>query len=104
MFSASGGRAAALPIASRMARAEAYPIRAMHWLVGFAGGSNDSVARMISQAGDAARKTGGLPMPMTPPDFGKLIADETEKWRKVVEFDGCRGQWQRPSLKGRHVR
>jgi hypothetical protein len=79
-----------------MARAEAYPIRAMHWLVGFAGGSNDSVARIISQAGGAARKTGGLPMPMTPPDFGKLIADETE----VVEFDGCRGQWQRPSLKG----
>jgi hypothetical protein len=23
-------------------------------------------------------------MPMTPAEFGKLIADETEKWRKVI--------------------
>jgi len=27
---------------------------------------------------------GGVPMPMTPAGFGKLIADETEKWGKVV--------------------
>jgi tripartite-type tricarboxylate transporter receptor subunit TctC len=27
---------------------------------------------------------GGTPMPMTPADFGKLIADETEKWGKVI--------------------
>jgi tripartite-type tricarboxylate transporter receptor subunit TctC len=27
---------------------------------------------------------GGLPIPMTPTDFGKLISDETEKWAKVV--------------------
>jgi hypothetical protein len=25
-------------------------------------------------------------MPMTPAEFGKLVADETEKWRKAVEF------------------
>jgi hypothetical protein len=25
---------------------------------------------------------------MTPAEFGKLIAAETEKWRKVVEFAG----------------
>ena len=25
---------------------------------------------------------------MTPEQFGKLISDETEKWRKVVEFAG----------------
>jgi tripartite-type tricarboxylate transporter receptor subunit TctC len=31
---------------------------------------------------------GGIPKPMTPSEFGKLIADETEKWRKVVEFAG----------------
>jgi tripartite-type tricarboxylate transporter receptor subunit TctC len=24
------------------------------------------------------------PMPMTPAEFGKLIADETEKWGKVI--------------------
>jgi len=27
---------------------------------------------------------GGSPMPMTPSDFGKFIADETEKWGKVI--------------------
>ena len=31
---------------------------------------------------------GGIPKPMTPAEFGKLIADDTEKWRKVVEFAG----------------
>jgi hypothetical protein len=25
---------------------------------------------------------------MTPSEFGRLIADETEKWRKVVAFAG----------------
>src|SRR5262245_50028186 len=33
-------------------------------------------------------EVGGLPKPMTPAEFGKLVADETEKWRKVVEFAG----------------
>ena len=33
---------------------------------------------------------GGVPMPMTPSDFGKLIADETEKWGKVVKFAGIK--------------
>ena len=27
---------------------------------------------------------GGVPMPMTPAEFGKLIADEAEKWAKVI--------------------
>ena len=27
---------------------------------------------------------GGEPTPMTPAEFGKLVADETEKWGKVV--------------------
>ena len=31
---------------------------------------------------------GGIPKPMTPAEFGKLVADETEKWRKVVEYAG----------------
>jgi tripartite-type tricarboxylate transporter receptor subunit TctC len=29
---------------------------------------------------------GGLPMPMTPTEFGKLIADETDKWAKVIRM------------------
>jgi tripartite-type tricarboxylate transporter receptor subunit TctC len=33
-------------------------------------------------------EVGGIPKPMTSAEFGKLIADETEKWRKVVEFAG----------------
>jgi tripartite-type tricarboxylate transporter receptor subunit TctC len=32
---------------------------------------------------------GGTPMGGTPADFGKIIVDETEKWRKVVEFAGA---------------
>ena len=31
---------------------------------------------------------GAVTMPLTPEEFGKLVADETEKWRKVVEFAG----------------
>jgi tripartite-type tricarboxylate transporter receptor subunit TctC len=31
---------------------------------------------------------GGDPMPMTPTEFGKLVADETEKWGKVVRAAG----------------
>ena len=31
---------------------------------------------------------GGIPMPISPGNFGKMIAGETEKWRKVVEFAG----------------
>jgi tripartite-type tricarboxylate transporter receptor subunit TctC len=33
-------------------------------------------------------EVGGIPKPMTPAQFGKLVTDETEKWRKVVEFAG----------------
>jgi tripartite-type tricarboxylate transporter receptor subunit TctC len=29
---------------------------------------------------------GGIPMPMSPEEFGKFIAAETEKWAKVVKF------------------
>jgi tripartite-type tricarboxylate transporter receptor subunit TctC len=32
---------------------------------------------------------GGIAMHGTPEDFGKIIASETEKWRKVVEFSGA---------------
>ena len=33
---------------------------------------------------------GGEPLPGTPADFGKLIADETEKWAKVVQAAGLK--------------
>ena len=35
---------------------------------------------------------GGTPIPGSSADFGKLIADETEKWGKVVKFAGMKPQ------------
>lgn len=55
------------------------------------------VATLNKAVGDALKdpklvarlnETGGIPKAMTPAEFGQLIADETEKWRKVVEFAG----------------
>src|SRR5262249_12621113 len=55
------------------------------------------VATLNKAVGDALKdpklterlvQLGGLPMSMTPEEFGKLVSDETEKWRKVVEFAG----------------
>jgi tripartite-type tricarboxylate transporter receptor subunit TctC len=37
-------------------------------------------------------KLGGEVMPMSPAEFGKLVADETEKWAKVVKFAGVKVQ------------
>jgi tripartite-type tricarboxylate transporter receptor subunit TctC len=33
---------------------------------------------------------GAEPMPMTPAEFGKLIAEDTKKWAKVVKFAGIK--------------
>ena len=33
---------------------------------------------------------GADPMVMGPPKFSKLIADETEKWAKVIKFAGIK--------------
>jgi tripartite-type tricarboxylate transporter receptor subunit TctC len=33
---------------------------------------------------------GGEPMPMTPAEFGRFLAAETEKWGKVVKFSGIK--------------
>jgi tripartite-type tricarboxylate transporter receptor subunit TctC len=33
---------------------------------------------------------GGTPLVGSPADFGKLIAEETEKWAKVVKFSGAK--------------
>ncbi|GJE03380.1 Bug family tripartite tricarboxylate transporter substrate binding protein [Methylobacterium isbiliense] len=42
---------------------------------------------------ETARKLanlGGTPLRLTPEAFGKVIVDETEKWKKVVEFSGAK--------------
>ena len=33
---------------------------------------------------------GGTPLPGSPADFGELIAEETQKWSKVVKFAGAK--------------
>jgi tripartite-type tricarboxylate transporter receptor subunit TctC len=33
---------------------------------------------------------GNAPLALSPADFGKLLADETEKWGKVVKFTGAK--------------
>jgi len=43
-------------------------------------------ARMQAQLAEL----GGVALPGSPADFGKLIADETEKWAKVVKFAGVK--------------
>jgi tripartite-type tricarboxylate transporter receptor subunit TctC len=42
---------------------------------------------------ETARKLanlGGTPLRLTPEAFGKVIVNETEKWKKVVEFSGAK--------------
>jgi len=67
------------------------------WL-GFAAPKNTSTAtidrlnkEINSAVSDSAVKArlidlGGLVLPNSPADFGKFIADETEKWAKVIKF------------------
>ena len=40
---------------------------------------------------------GATALPGSPADFGNLIADETEKWGKVVKFVEVKREWIRPS-------
>ncbi|HEX5845721.1 MAG TPA: tripartite tricarboxylate transporter substrate-binding protein, partial [Rhodoplanes sp.] len=32
---------------------------------------------------------GGIPLVVTPEEFGKIIAEETEKWARVVKYSGA---------------
>jgi tripartite-type tricarboxylate transporter receptor subunit TctC len=60
---------------------------------------NDIVDRLNKEvnAGSADPKlkdrifdVGGSPLALSPAEFSKLIADETEKWAKVVKFSGAK--------------
>jgi tripartite-type tricarboxylate transporter receptor subunit TctC len=37
---------------------------------------------------------GGVPMPMTPAEFGRLLAAETEKWGKVIRAADIKANWR----------
>jgi tripartite-type tricarboxylate transporter receptor subunit TctC len=49
---------------------------------------NGEINSALADATIASRiaDLGGIPLSMTPPDFGKLIANEIEKWGKVIKF------------------
>ena len=51
---------------------------------------NKAVTAALADPKIKARLTelGGTPMPMTPAEFGRLVADETDKWGKAVKFAG----------------
>jgi tripartite-type tricarboxylate transporter receptor subunit TctC len=51
---------------------------------------NKAMAAALADPKMEARlaELGGIAMPMSPEEFGKLVADETEKWAKVVKFAG----------------
>jgi tripartite-type tricarboxylate transporter receptor subunit TctC len=37
-------------------------------------------------------ETGGVVVPGSPADFGKLLSDETEKWAKVIRAAGLKAE------------
>jgi tripartite-type tricarboxylate transporter receptor subunit TctC len=53
---------------------------------------NKEINAAIADPGMKARLAaiGGEPLPGTPAEFGKLIAEETEKWAKVVQAAGLK--------------
>ena len=53
---------------------------------------NNEINAAFADAAMKARFTAisGEPIEGTPAEFGKLIADETEKWAKVVKFAGLK--------------
>jgi len=53
---------------------------------------NSEINSALADPGIRARlaEIGGIPLAGSPADFGRLIADETEKWAKVVKFSGAK--------------
>jgi tripartite-type tricarboxylate transporter receptor subunit TctC len=53
---------------------------------------NAEVNRALAdpQMRERLAELGGLPIPGTPEDFGKMIRDETAKWEKVVISSGAK--------------
>src|SRR5262249_56531785 len=56
---------------------------------------NKEINAVLADSQMKARLAGldAAALPGSPADFGKLIAEETEKWGKVVKFAGIKPQW-----------
>ena len=55
---------------------------------------NDTIRAALTDPNTKARlvSLGVQPVAMTPVEFGKLVADETQKWAKVIKFAGVRAE------------
>jgi tripartite-type tricarboxylate transporter receptor subunit TctC len=55
---------------------------------------NKEVSAIVAEPGMKARLLdfGSVPVAMTPAEFGKALADETEKWRKVIRTAGIKSE------------
>jgi tripartite-type tricarboxylate transporter receptor subunit TctC len=53
---------------------------------------NDEINAIVADPKTKAQlvELGAPPMSMTPAEFAKLIADQTEKWAKVINFAGIK--------------
>ena len=55
---------------------------------------NKEIITALADTGIKAKlaELGNMPLAMTPADFGKLIADETAKWAKVIRAANIKAQ------------
>jgi tripartite-type tricarboxylate transporter receptor subunit TctC len=55
---------------------------------------NKDINAIVSDPGMKARliRLGVEPLTMTPAEFGKRIADDTEKWAKVIKFANIKAE------------
>lgn len=55
---------------------------------------NDAINAGLADSEIQARlaQLGSVPAPMNPSEFGKLVSDETEKWRKVFKSAGIKAE------------
>ncbi len=96
----TSGRSDALPDVPAVGETVAgYEASSWHGL-GFPAGTPKDIVEKLNRevnaglADPAMKKrladVGSAPMPMSPAEFGRFIAEETEKWAKVIKFAGAK--------------